>query len=963
MGCNASVNNSSFSSDTRGAKGVESVVVKQAHVSSTGNVDLSLHRLSSLDGSILNGVRHDKLNRTAISLQLNNNQLRGIGKEILLLPTLEKIDLESNLLSRVPEILTRLEMLSHLNLSCNTIEEKHFAPLARLQCLKSLALRNCSLTTIPIAVLRCEFLEELDISSNPGIKLDGVPPWKSGCLKTIALSNCALEGEQLPPVISNLKEVVHLDISGNKFRCDNMNFFGPNISRTLKILHLRDMNLEFVPHGVVTLCQLNSLDLGGNPITDLDVLAGRITMRTTTAFSPMSASGALSLAPSIAVETLDNLEMAESGSVFSGQPSLTNVSKIVGLSTIPQPMNLKRLCLRSCKLKHVPKYFHKLSNLEELDISYNEELDDPAMTLFSLEKLRVLNIVQCPFALDISKSKNEWYDISKLRNLRQLDWSLWKEMQNVSAYNTRIPIEITSLELEVINGLKLERGIFVGDALPTIVNLLKNGYFKIDLAIDEATVHSYIDALNVLKEGRPFFFPSDDSFQEAQFGTMDTSSQPADAPKAEAPSSSLSMEGLLENILVARLRIAISRYVFFLTVQAANYDATMVPPLDVMILHYAFLVTNPSTYRKDCEAICGRILDCNYRHFFLDCGNLPEVKKDLVRTGELVWNKMAQQLQHNFSWLSYGFWDQRAQISNSLSPSSSTSVLIYGLPCSPFPSREAAEKELAELNEFKAFEDLFSILDPAIMAHFSEKGIEIYKEAIRNFFSISNAFFQVDTKIRTMFLDWSRYVKFFCLCSLYNNKICEKKNIVVENLASVTTFQVTPPRKKVSMIGARYDALEEQEAARGVSRRPSINPSRSNKQLMKCVTDILKYNPVPTIGVLYLLHAHRTAPVKYFQILSLFGLEANDITWVNSKLCTDNTAEAWHKLFEEVYYVRQNEMFLWDINDLPSVECLEMQEESTTLIFWSSSVTHVDHKRLPGQLKKNVSFFLGGDIY
>lgn len=66
------------------------------------------------------------------------------------------------------------------------------------------------------------------------------------------------------------------------------------------------------------------------------------------------------------------------------------------------------------------------------------------------------------------------------------------------------------------------------------------------------------------------------------------------------------------------LRIAINRYIFFLALQTANYDAVIIPPLDVMTIHISQLTINPLKYRNDCEAISGRILNCNYRNFFIE---------------------------------------------------------------------------------------------------------------------------------------------------------------------------------------------------------------------------------------------------------------------------------------------------------------------------------------------------------
>lgn len=971
MGCNASKANPNFQTDNGATNRLESVVVVHPHVSRTGNINLSRRSLTGLDGKTLRDILNDKLNRTPKSLQLSENHLHMIGREILVLPSLEKIDLESNMFKRVPEVLTHLENLTHLSMSFNLLDEKALGPLRRIQSLKCLSLRECSLKTFPIDLIHCPVLEELDISRNPDIQFDGLPSWDSPNMKVLLINDCAIKGDELPSVISNLPELVRLDISGNNFQFENMNFFGHNIPRTLKVLHLRSMNLTSVPQALVPLRQLHSLDIAENPIETLDVLVGRVVMRPPASTGCVTSPTVLQPMPSRGAEPVDNLEPMESGSVFSGQISLTNLSRIVGISTVAQPITLKRLCLRACHLKTVPKYFHKLCHLEELDISDNEELNDPNMTLFSLENLRVLIIIGCPFAVDLSKSNNEWYDISKLRNLKQLDWTVWKNEENSCAYTTRLPIEICGLQLNRINGVELAPGLFVGDPLSTIINLLNDGYFKVDLAMNERTVYNYIDTIKVLHDWRSFFSPSKSSEQNTDVPGSEAGTQSATRPPQPELGHSLSsssIETVLESILSARLRIVVSRYIFFLTAQAANFDAIMIPPLDVVILHYAILTTNPVSYRSDCEAICGRILNCNYRDYFLDFEVFQDQKKENVRTSKTVWNFMGTKMQETFLWLSYEFWHQRVPKS-SASAETLASAFVYLLPCDPFPSKEAAEDELAELNKFHPFKDLSTVLDPAITEHFSAKGIEVYREAVKKFFSISSIFIQFEDSLRNMFIDWSRYVKFLSLCSLYNAKTREQGNVIVENLSSVTGFRATTPRKTTSLIGKRYDELEEKEASICLPDRRASSILRSNNQLVECATRCLQYNPVPTIGLLYLLHAHRTAHVKYFQILSLFGLEANDITWDDRKRCVGNTSAAWKILYKEHYYGGQKKMFLYELKESPRCESLGLlrsssafssEEYSCPMLETAENTPYLFGSKKKG---KSVSFFFGSKVY
>ncbi|EPY21606.1 hypothetical protein AGDE_13949 [Angomonas deanei] len=63
----------------------------------------------------------------------------------------------------------------------------------------------------------------------------------------------------------------------------------------------------------------------------------------------------------------------------------------------------------------------------------------------------------------------------------------------------------------------------------------------------------------------------------------------------------------------------------------------------------------------------------------------------------------------------------------------------------------------------------------------------------------------------------------------------------------------------------------------------------------------MSVNPVPTIGITLLLFAHRTFHVKYFQTLTLLGIEDQDIHWESSDSAIKATESAWRSLFDEAY--------------------------------------------------------------
>lgn len=60
-------------------------------------------------------------------------------------------------------------------------------------------------------------------------------------------------------------------------------------------------------------------------------------------------------------------------------------------------------------------------------------------------------------------------------------------------------------------------------------------------------------------------------------------------------------------------------------------------------------------------------------------------------------------------------------------------------------------------------------------------------------------------------------------------------------------------------------------------------------------------NPVPTLGITLLLHVHRTSHVRYYQTLSLLGIEAIDVSWEETSEAIRQTKEAWSALYDESY--------------------------------------------------------------
>ncbi|EAN97754.1 hypothetical protein, conserved [Trypanosoma cruzi] len=930
------------------------------HVGRDGDVDLTSRSLDILLPKYIDLIRRDKLH-TARRLHLSENRLYNLGKELTLLPDIEELYIDGNRFDRVPAVLGSMENLRLINASMNPLGQQARAldVLPRMEKLTSVILRDCSLSVIPESLLRCPFLKELDLSHNLNMQFAGVEFSALPSLQILRIANCGIRGE-IPTGVRGITTLVTLDISGNFFNFDDLDFFGPHLPLTLTELHLRGMHLVAVPQVVVQLRKLSYLDLAENALETLDVLAGRLVRK----LGPSSAF--FGTAPNVVTEANeDNVSVVSHGSTRIGMSQLSRAGRI---ANVPQPIPLKRLSLRACDLRTLPKYFHKLTNLVDIDLSENEQLNDPNMTLFSLSNLQVVNIVGCPFAENRNLAHNEWFDIAHLYKLHTINWEVWKGVHNMNPYRTKVPFEICGLQLQYINGIKLRPKLFVGDAVQTIINLLVDGYLKVDLALDDGLVYSYAEATRALNQLESFFFDSSKDDEKHVTGNtqrgrpkMGGNTHFGNGKRSPLPSS-------LPNKKVRRdaLQIAISRYIFFLTMQAANYDAVIVPPADVMAIHYAQMTQDPISYRKDCEAICGQVLNCNYNLFFLEQKMRPQAVKEALVGSRRVWNMIVHTTQKDLFWLRYEFWERRERdfLEKSSSPQNDktnrnvenrnafaaddakapttppsspspktpspktppTAFAAVKVPCAP-PYNGA---DLGNLSNVDAVGDLCSVLDFSITAHFTEQGTDRFVASLVRFFSVNKRFLDCAESIAGQHLDWTRYVKYLALYAqiqrLKQPKQQEKRVSQLEMASGNNSF-VSPdaylpqpmvteellpkvPQRQLTRLGLRAGLAYARANSVGTSQRGSIEQSRNDSPVTGRNSDaggrrlqqgMPMSEPVPTIGISLLLYSHRTLHAKYYQALALLGIETIDIDWDETYDAVEATMRAWMLLYDELY--------------------------------------------------------------
>ncbi|XP_074036233.1 leucine rich repeat containing flyers-cup [Leptinotarsa decemlineata] len=265
---------------------------------------------SQVDIDFSRGIKEDEAwwnIKTLTNLDLSSNVLTHIPGKIGMFQDLVILNLQDNLLTELPEEIGNLTKLTRLCLNHNKINKlpKDFNKLTEL---KYLSMSHNYLECVSKSVVDLIMLEKLDMSNNAIQKL---PPGIGFLVRLMELNISNNKLTELPPDIVNLRGLLKFDISNNSIRhmpdmgelrklqwlyaqhndieyipsfrgCEQLQelYLGNNFLKEipiefcetmthLKILELRDNQIEVIPVEITNLFHLSKFDITNNDIKEL----------------------------------------------------------------------------------------------------------------------------------------------------------------------------------------------------------------------------------------------------------------------------------------------------------------------------------------------------------------------------------------------------------------------------------------------------------------------------------------------------------------------------------------------------------------------------------------------------------------------------------------------------------------------------------------------------------------------
>lgn len=205
-----------------------------------------------------------------ISLDLKNQGLTEIPKEILRFPNLERLDVAHNNITELPDFIGQLDQLKGLYLGSNQLSQLPDA-IGNCSTLEELHVTNNPLRSISPTIVRLRSLRLLFISSTVAEAQFQPAIWGMQGLRNVRFMN--LNITEVPSSVSEMKQLTELCLNDNSItEIPEFLFSMPSID----YLSFGNNKLTAVPSSISLLKNLSYLGLFGNPLTELPASIGDI---------------------------------------------------------------------------------------------------------------------------------------------------------------------------------------------------------------------------------------------------------------------------------------------------------------------------------------------------------------------------------------------------------------------------------------------------------------------------------------------------------------------------------------------------------------------------------------------------------------------------------------------------------------------------------------------------------------
>lgn len=199
-------------------------------------------------------------------LVLDNNNLKSLPREMVILKELVLLRLNNNKFEKIPEVVGDLKKLKSLEISGNKIRD--LKPLKKLKQLKSLICENNKLELLPDYIYKNKNMKKI-VFTNNSIEFLAPPlvPWKN--IQVISFDNNKIE--EIPENFFKMINLKYLNLSNNPIKDLSVEIENLTNLSYLKLNNI-DAELEDITDSIGKLTELSTLEFTGNNVKSLDFL-------------------------------------------------------------------------------------------------------------------------------------------------------------------------------------------------------------------------------------------------------------------------------------------------------------------------------------------------------------------------------------------------------------------------------------------------------------------------------------------------------------------------------------------------------------------------------------------------------------------------------------------------------------------------------------------------------------------